>query len=79
MIVRRAIPQTLPLFVPEAADETIEFQLNAIVDRLEPLRKPGHTPGERSPPIRLMHLFSPRIQADGFLHQINTIICIYLY
>lgn len=44
MIVRRAIPQTLPLFVPEAADETIEFQLNAIVDRLEPLRKPGRTP-----------------------------------
>lgn len=35
MIVRRAIPDTLPLFVPEAADETIEFQINAIVDALE--------------------------------------------
>ena len=38
MIVRRAIPDTLPLFVPEAADETIEFQINAIVDALERLR-----------------------------------------
>lgn len=35
MVVRRAIPDTLPLFVPEAADETIEFQINAIVDVLE--------------------------------------------
>ncbi len=35
MVVRRAIPSTLPLFVPEAADETVDFQLNAIVDTLE--------------------------------------------
>ena len=35
MVVCRAIPGTLPLFVPEAADETIDFQLNAIVDTLE--------------------------------------------
>lgn len=35
MVVRRAIPNTLPLFVPEAADETVDFQLNAIVDTLE--------------------------------------------
>ena len=35
MVVRRAIPDTLPLFVPEAADETVDFQLNAIVDALE--------------------------------------------
>lgn len=27
-----------PLFVPEAADETVDFQLNAIVDALEKLR-----------------------------------------
>lgn len=38
MIVRRAIPDTLPLFVPEAADETVDFQLDAIVDALEKLK-----------------------------------------
>lgn len=38
MVVRRAIPDTLPLFVPEAADETVEFQINAIVDALEKLK-----------------------------------------
>ena len=35
MVVRRAIPLSLPLFVAEAADETIDFQLEAIVDALE--------------------------------------------
>lgn len=40
MVVRRAIPGTLPLLVPEAADETVEFQINAIVDYLEQLRQP---------------------------------------
>lgn len=39
MIVRRAIPDTLPLFVPEAADETVAFQINAIVDCLAELRE----------------------------------------
>lgn len=39
MVIRRAIPDTLPLFVPEAADETIDFQINAIVDALEILKK----------------------------------------
>ena len=39
IIVRRAIPDTLPLFVPEAADETVEFQINAIVNALELLKK----------------------------------------
>ena len=38
MIIRRAIPDTLPLFVPEAADETVDFQLEAIVDALEKLK-----------------------------------------
>ena len=38
MVVRRAIPNTLPLFVPEAADETVDFQINAIVDALEKLK-----------------------------------------
>ena len=33
------IPDTLPLFVPEAADETVDFQINAIVDALEKLKK----------------------------------------
>ena len=35
MVIRRAIPDTLPLFVPEAADETVDVQINAIVDALE--------------------------------------------
>ena len=38
MVVRRAIPDTLPLFVPEAADETVDAQINAIVDTLEKWR-----------------------------------------
>lgn len=38
MVVRRAIPETLPLFVPQVADETIEFQIRAIVDWLDTLR-----------------------------------------
>lgn len=38
MIVRRAIPDTMPLFVPEAADATVDFQIRAIVDCLEDLR-----------------------------------------
>ena len=40
MVVRRAIPDTLPLFVPEAADETVAFQLDAIVGTLEAWREP---------------------------------------
>jgi AcrR family transcriptional regulator len=39
MIVRRAIPKTLPLFVPEAADATVAFQINAIVDCLETMKE----------------------------------------
>ena len=38
MVVRRAIPQTLPMLVPEAADETVEFQIGAMVDVLERMR-----------------------------------------
>ena len=38
MVVRRAIPDTLPLFVPEAADETVAFQLDAIVGALEAMK-----------------------------------------
>lgn len=38
MIVRRAIPETLPLFVPESADETVRFQIEAIVSWMETQR-----------------------------------------
>ncbi|OUQ81171.1 TetR/AcrR family transcriptional regulator [Flavonifractor sp. An100] len=38
MVIRRAIPEVLPMFVPEAADATVEFQINAIVDCLAELK-----------------------------------------
>ena len=38
MVVRRAIPHVLPLFVTEAADATVDFQINAIVDAQEQLK-----------------------------------------
>ncbi len=38
IVMRRAIPDVLPLFIPEAADETIAFQINTIIDALEKLR-----------------------------------------
>ena len=44
IIVRRAIPQTLPLFVPEAAQETVEFQIDAIVDGLAAMREQDGAP-----------------------------------
>ena len=43
MVIRRAIPDTLPFFVPEAAEETMDFQLNAIVDALEKLKTAPHS------------------------------------
>ena len=52
MIVRRAIPESLPLFVPEAADATVAFQIDAIVDRLERLRgcgPPGYLAQQSGP------------------------------
>ena len=39
MVIRRAVPDTLPLFVPEAADETADFQIQGIVACLEKLRE----------------------------------------
>ena len=39
IIISRAIPETLPLFVPEMAEQTVAFQIEAIVDCLEKLRK----------------------------------------
>ena len=39
IIVRRAIPQTLPFFVSQAADDTVAFQIQAIVDCLEQMKE----------------------------------------
>ncbi|WP_294550168.1 TetR/AcrR family transcriptional regulator [uncultured Pseudoflavonifractor sp.] len=39
MVFRRAIPQTMPLFVPEAADKTVDFQIDTIVNYLECVRE----------------------------------------
>lgn len=39
MIVRRAVPESLPLFVPSAAEQTIDFQIKAIVHWLERMRQ----------------------------------------
>lgn len=38
MVLCRAIPETLPLLVPEAADQTVSFQIDAIVNQLETLK-----------------------------------------
>ena len=39
MVLRRAIPASLPLLVPEAADAAVDVQIGAIVDCLEQMRK----------------------------------------
>lgn len=39
MVLRRAIPSSLPLLVPEAADAAVDVQIGAIVDCLERMRK----------------------------------------
>lgn len=39
MVLCRAIPETLPLLVPEAAGATTAFQINAIVDCLDSFRQ----------------------------------------
>ncbi len=38
LILRKAMPQTLPLLVPEAADRTVAFQLNALIDAIETIK-----------------------------------------
>ncbi len=38
MVIRRAVPHTFPFFVPEAMDETITFQIEAITDALEAMK-----------------------------------------
>ena len=39
MVLRRAIPSSLPLLVPEAADAAADVQIGAIVDCLEGMRE----------------------------------------
>ena len=39
MVFRRALPDAFPLLVSEAADESVEFQVNAIVNALEKLKQ----------------------------------------
>lgn len=39
LVVRRAIPDTLPLLVPEAAEAAAEIQIKAIADYLKTLRE----------------------------------------
>lgn len=38
LVVHKAIPHSLPFFIPEAADATITFQINALVNALERLK-----------------------------------------
>lgn len=39
VIVRKAIPNTLPFLFPEAADAQVEFQIDALIRYMEPLRE----------------------------------------
>lgn len=39
LIIRKSIPNALPLFVSEAADQTAAFQIQAIADYMEQLRE----------------------------------------
>lgn len=38
MILKKAIPDSLPFFVPEAAADTVDFQINAMVDYMEKIK-----------------------------------------
>ena len=39
VVICKALPGTLPLLVPEAADKTVDFQIESIVDYLEKQKK----------------------------------------
>ena len=39
LVTIKAIPETMPLLVPEAVNDTMEFQINSIVDYLSRLRQ----------------------------------------
>ena len=79
MIVRRAIPETMPLFVPEAADETVAFQIKAIVDFLEPLKKENFCRWWYASHRFIRIVCFNAAHPDSFLSKINTNykICIY--
>lgn len=49
MVLRRAIPDSLPLLVPEAADAALEFQINAIADCLDAMRQQDAALRNQSP------------------------------
>ncbi|WP_295579346.1 TetR/AcrR family transcriptional regulator [uncultured Oscillibacter sp.] len=63
VIVRKAIPNTLPFLFPEAADEMAAFQLNALLDHMEALRRgqDGAPLSEKPPcaPARVSASFNP--------------------
>lgn len=39
MVICKALPESLPLLIPEAVEDTVEFQIKAIVDYLETIRQ----------------------------------------
>ena len=49
MVLRRGVPDALPLLVPEALDETVAFQIGAIVDWMAHLRRAGRPDSPRRP------------------------------
>ena len=48
ILIRRAIPETMPFLVPEAVDATVDFQIGALADELERLRKRDQAAGEET-------------------------------
>ena len=46
LLLRRAVPHTLPLLVPEAVDAAVAFQIDALVDELERQRAGDTRTGE---------------------------------
>lgn len=47
MVIRRAVPENLPFLVPEAADAAVKFQIEAIADCLERLKKGQSVPKDK--------------------------------
>lgn len=39
MVLRKSVPEMMPMLVPEALDETVDFQIKAIVSGLEKMRE----------------------------------------
>lgn len=38
ILIHRSVPERLPFFVPEAAEETTKFQIDAVINHLEKLK-----------------------------------------